>query len=82
MGSRSAIHITCFYYSGKEEANMKCLKKYTWVKLSRYEIPLRAKGFMIYFLRLASRAAFRKGTARYCGQNNAKFHASAEVFGE
>ena len=50
---------------------MKCLKKFAWVKLSRYEIPLRAKGIMIYFLRLASRAAFRKGTARYCGHINA-----------
>ena len=40
---------------------MKCLKKFDWVKLSRYEIPLHAKGIMIYFLRLASRAAFRKG---------------------
>ena len=71
MGSRSANHITCFYYARKEAANMKCLKKFAWVKLSRYEIPLHAKGIMIYFLRLASRAAFRKGTARYCGHINA-----------
>ena len=50
---------------------MKCLKKWDWIKIQRAEIPYRAKGIMIYYLRLASRAAFRKGTARYCGYTNA-----------
>ena len=50
---------------------MKCLKKWDWLKIPRAEIPYRAKGIMIYYLRLASRAAFRKGTARYCGYTNA-----------
>ena len=50
---------------------MKCLKKYTWVKVPRGEIPFHAKGILIYYMRLASRAAFRKGTARYCGHTNA-----------
>ena len=50
---------------------MKCLKKYTWVKVPRGEIPFHAKGILIYYMRLASRAAFRKGTARYCGHINA-----------
>ena len=36
---------------------MKCLKKFAWVKLSRYEIPLRAKGIMIYFSRQVSRGS-------------------------
>ena len=71
MGSRSANHITCFYYAGKEEANMKCLKKFNWVKILRDELPYHAKGILIYFLRLVSRAAFRKGFACYCGYRNA-----------
>ena len=49
---------------------MKCLKKWDWIKIPRAEIPYHAKGIMIYYLRLASRAAFRKGTARYCGYRN------------
>ena len=43
---------------------MKCLKKYSWVKVPRGEIPFHGKGILIYYMRLASRAAFRKGTAR------------------
>ena len=50
---------------------MKCLKKWDWIKIPRKEIPLHGKGIMLYFLRLASRAAFRKGTAYYCGYMNA-----------
>ena len=50
---------------------MKCLKKYSWVKVPRGEIPFHGKGILIYYMRLASRAAFRKGTARYCGYTNA-----------
>ena len=49
---------------------MKCLRKFVWIKIPRAEIPRKAKGMMLYFLRLASRAAFRKGTARYCGHKN------------
>ena len=50
---------------------MKCLIKWDWIQIQRDEIPHCAKGIMIYYLRLASRAAFRKGTARYCGHTNA-----------
>ena len=39
---------------------MKCLSKYKWVKVPRDEIP-DDTGILIYYLRLASRAAFRKG---------------------
>ena len=49
---------------------MKCLNKFKWVKVPREEIP-DDKGILIYYLRLASRAAFRKGFARYCGHRNA-----------
>ena len=49
---------------------MKCLRKYKWVKIPRDEIPRKAKGLMVYFLRLASRAAFRKGKATCCGHIN------------
>ena len=49
---------------------MKCLSKYTWVKVPRDEIP-DDTGILIYYLRLASRAAFRKGFSRYCGHKNA-----------
>ena len=60
-----------FYFTRKEEALMKCLKKYDWVKIPRDEIPYSAKGILIYFLRLVSRTAFRKGFACYCGYRNA-----------
>ena len=48
---------------------MKCLMKYPWVKLPRNRIPA-GKGIMGAWMRLAARAAFRKGEARYCGYNN------------
>ena len=48
---------------------MKCLRKYKWVKLPRMYLPAR-KGLMGYWTKLASRAAFRKGNAVYCGHTN------------
>ena len=49
---------------------MKCLQKYNWVKLPRNALPT-GKGLMGAWMRLASRAAFRKGIASYCGYENA-----------
>lgn len=49
---------------------MKCLQKYNWVKLPRNALPT-GKGLMGAWMRLASRAAFRKGVASYCGYENA-----------
>ena len=48
---------------------MKCLLKYRWVKLPRAQLP-QGKGVLGYWSRLAARAAFRKGTACYCGYHN------------
>lgn len=48
---------------------MKCLIKYDWVKLLRSHLP-QGKGVMGAYARLASRAAFRKGQAEYCGYTN------------
>ena len=48
---------------------MKCLMKYKWVKLLRSHLP-QGKGIMGYWAKLASRAAFRKGHASYCGYVN------------
>jgi hypothetical protein len=48
---------------------MKCLLKYQWVKLPRTHLPA-GKGVMGYWVRLASKAAFRKGQAQYCGYVN------------
>ena len=48
---------------------MKCLMKYQWVKLPRNHLP-EGKGLMGYWAKLASRAAFRKGQAFYCGYSN------------
>lgn len=48
---------------------MKCLRKYQWVKLPR-DYPDMGKGLMAHWARLASRAAFRKGNASYCGHSN------------
>ena len=48
---------------------MKCLRKYKWVKMPR-EIMIDDKGIMNYYMKLASRVAFRKGTAHYCGFEN------------
>lgn len=49
---------------------MKCLMKYQWVKLPRNHLP-EGKGILGAWARLASRAAFRKGNASYCGHINA-----------
>ena len=49
---------------------MKCLMKYQWVKLPRNHLP-EGKGIMSTWAKLASRAAFRKGQASYCGHINA-----------
>lgn len=54
---------------GWEICAMKCLFTHKWVKLPRAHIPT-GKGLMGSFLRLASRAAFRPGKARYCGYTN------------
>lgn len=48
---------------------MKCLFKYKWVKLPRTLVP-QGKGIMGDWVRLASRAAFRKGKSVYCGFQN------------
>ena len=48
---------------------MKCLMKYEWVKLMRSHLP-QGKGVMGAWMKLASRAAFRKGIAIYCGYKN------------
>lgn len=48
---------------------MKCLRKYKWVKLPRMHLP-GGKGLMGYWAKLASRAAFRKANAVYCGHIN------------
>jgi len=48
---------------------MRCLLKYDWVKLPR-SLLLQQKGIMKYWMKLASRAAFRNGKAIYCGYIN------------
>lgn len=48
---------------------MKCLMRFEWVKLMRSHLP-QGKGIMGYWAKLASRAAFRKGHAVYCGYKN------------
>ena len=48
---------------------MKCLLKYRWVKLQRSYLPT-GKGIMGYWAKLASKAAFRNGQAKYCGYVN------------
>ena len=48
---------------------MTCLMKFKWVKLRRDYLPV-GKGIMGYWARLASRVAFRKGKAFYCGHVN------------
>ena len=48
----------------------KCLLKFPWVKVPREEIQA-LKGLLGYWLKLVSRAAFRKGTSTYCGYENA-----------
>ena len=49
---------------------MKCLRKYQWVKLPR-DCPDMGKGILGDWAKLASRAAFRKGNAKYGGYVNA-----------
>ena len=48
----------------------KCLLKFPWVKVPREEIPA-LKGLLGYWLKLVSRAVFRKGASTYCGYENA-----------
>ena len=48
---------------------MKCLMKYKQVKLHRNLLP-PGRGIMGQWAKLASRAAFRKGKALYCGYEN------------
>lgn len=48
---------------------MKCLFAYKWVKLRRDHLP-SGKGIMGAWMRLAARAAFRSGSAQYCGYTN------------
>lgn len=49
---------------------MKCLYKYQWVKLQRNYLP-EGKGILGYWAKLAACVAYRKGTAFYCGYENA-----------
>lgn len=49
---------------------MKCLLRYRWVKLPRNFLPM-GRGVMGAWSKLASRAAYRKGYASYCGYTNA-----------
>ena len=48
---------------------MKCLLKYPWVKLPRDRVP-DGCGLMGAWMRLAARAAFRRGEGHYCGHCN------------
>jgi len=48
---------------------MKCLLCYEWVKLPRNNLPV-SKGVMGAWAKLASRVAYRKGMAKYCGYAN------------
>ena len=48
---------------------MKCLRKFKWIKVRRNYLPM-GKGIMVYWSRLASKAAFRKGKGLYCGHWN------------
>lgn len=57
------------FYVVEGGKHMKCLRKYKWVKLPRMHLP-SGKGLMGYWAKLASRAAFRKGNAVYCGHIN------------
>ena len=57
------------FYVVEGGKHMKCLCKYKWVKLPRMHLP-GGKGLMGYWAKLASRAAFRKGNAVYCGHIN------------
>ena len=48
---------------------MKCLRKYPWLKVFRDNLP-QGKGLMLYWSRLAAKAAFRDGKGLYCGHWN------------
>ena len=48
---------------------MICLMKYPWVKLPRNRLSI-SKGLLGAWMRLAARAAFRKGEGHYCGYDN------------
>ena len=48
---------------------MKCLRKFKWIKVRRNYLPT-GKGIMVYWSRLAAKAAFRKGRGLYCGHWN------------
>ena len=48
---------------------MMCLRKFEWIMLPRKGIP-SGKGIMGAWMRLVSRAAYRKGKGRYCGHEN------------
>lgn len=48
---------------------MKCLFSYQWAKLPRAILP-EGKGVMGHWMKLACRAAFRAGKAKYCGHTN------------
>ena len=63
--------IIIFLPNPKKGSNpaIKRLKKYPWVKLPRERIPA-GKGLMGAWMRLASRAAFRKGEGHSCGYSN------------
>ena len=49
---------------------MKCLRRFEWVKLPHSHLP-EGKGLLGAWSKLASRAAFRKEYAEYCGFKNA-----------
>ena len=49
---------------------MKCLRNYSWLKLSRAYLP-NGQGLMGHWAKLAAHAAFRKGIGMYCGHRNA-----------
>ena len=61
---RCSFHLTVFGGAG-----MKCLMKFPWVKLMRSELP-QCRGIMNAWMKLASRAAYRRGNAAYCGYSN------------
>ena len=48
---------------------MKCLCKYKWVKVPRKYLP-SGYGYLGYWAKLASHAAFRQGNGYYCGHSN------------
>lgn len=59
-----------FIIPRKEALMLKCLMKYEWVKLRGDTLPVD-KGIMGAWAKFAASAAFRKGSASYCGHKNA-----------